>query len=465
MAHRAVKGATYTTLVSSSLVLAIVDSACAIALFAWALTQGVFPSLDALPSLPSFDFAWFLDHPQVSQVLLVIARLRPHRARDLDPEQRRGVPQPRRPGVHHPPHPTRWLRTVVVWQLADWALRLTTIWFMLAAFGINQSLRNVLLVQASQSLATLVPVSPGGVGTEQAFLVYTLRGQAPRSALLAFSVGMRLTLTAVNVVLGFTAILLTFRTVRFRKATAGAEPGPPRSGLRRCAGPPVRWSWPNTDRAVFAGRPGHALELLLRRGEEAVGRAEVLQDRPPARRADAVERVEDRLERARVALLPVERDREPVRLVADPLEQLQPRVVRGRAGSARDRPGTNTSSSRFASAITATRGSPAVACIASSAAASCPLPPSMTTRFGTVAKLSSYGRRRRVAQPREAAGDHLRPSTRSRPGRPSPRTRERAVVRLLRLARRRTPPSRRRCRGPAGSRCRSTRSAPAGSRG
>ena len=96
----------------------------------------------------------------------------------------------------------------------------TTIWFMLAAFGIDQSLRNVLLVQASQSLATLVPVSPGGVGTEQAFLVYTLRGQAPRSALLAFSVGMRLTLTAVNVVLGFTAILLTLRTLRFRQAAA-----------------------------------------------------------------------------------------------------------------------------------------------------------------------------------------------------------------------------------------------------
>jgi uncharacterized membrane protein YbhN (UPF0104 family) len=227
MAHRAVKGSTYTTLVSSSVVLAIVDSACAVALFVWAVTQGVFPSFDALPSLPSFDFAWFLDHPRVSQVLLVIAVfglialaiwIRSNVA-----EFRSRVGQAFT--ILH--SPARWLRTVVVWQLADWALRLTTIWFMLAAFGINQSLRNVLLVQASQSLATLVPVSPGGVGTEQAFLVYTLRGQAPRSALLAFSVGMRLTLTAVNVVLGFTAILLTFRTVRFRKATEGAgQPAP-----------------------------------------------------------------------------------------------------------------------------------------------------------------------------------------------------------------------------------------------
>ena len=67
MAHRAVKGATYTTLVSSSLVLAIVDSVCAVGLFVWALTQGVFPSFVALPSLPSFDFAWFLNHQRVSR--------------------------------------------------------------------------------------------------------------------------------------------------------------------------------------------------------------------------------------------------------------------------------------------------------------------------------------------------------------------------------------------------------------
>lgn len=217
MAHRAIPGSTYTTLVSSSLVLSIVDALCAITLVSWALTQGVLPGLNALPSLPSFDFAWFLDHEQVAEILLVaivfavialvvwvrsnVEEFR-HRVRQAFTIVRT---------------PTRWLRTVVVWQAADWALRLTTVWFMLDAFRIDQSARNVLLVQATQSLATLVPVSPGGVGTEQAFLVYTLRGHASRSALLAFSVGMKLTLTAVNVVVGFTAILLTLRTLRFRR--------------------------------------------------------------------------------------------------------------------------------------------------------------------------------------------------------------------------------------------------------
>src|SRR5687768_16347898 len=72
MAHRAITGSTYTTLVSSSLVLAIVDAFCVIALFSWAVTQGVLPSLDVLPYLPSFDFAWFHRHRTAADVTLVV---------------------------------------------------------------------------------------------------------------------------------------------------------------------------------------------------------------------------------------------------------------------------------------------------------------------------------------------------------------------------------------------------------
>jgi uncharacterized membrane protein YbhN (UPF0104 family) len=53
-------------------------------------------------------------------------------------------------------------------ELAEWGLRLATVWFMLDAFRIEQSARNVLLVQAAESLATVVPISPGGVGSADA---------------------------------------------------------------------------------------------------------------------------------------------------------------------------------------------------------------------------------------------------------------------------------------------------------
>jgi uncharacterized protein (TIRG00374 family) len=114
--------------------------------------------------------------------------------------------------------PTRYLRTVATWQAADWLLRIATIWFLLDAFDIPQSLHNAALVQVSQSTATLLPITPGGLGTEQAFLLYVLSGVAPAAVLLAFSVGARLTITAVNVIAGFTAIAVTMRTFRFRQA-------------------------------------------------------------------------------------------------------------------------------------------------------------------------------------------------------------------------------------------------------
>ena len=109
------------------------------------------------------------------------------------------------------------------WQAADWALRLATIWFLLDAFDIPQSLHNATLVQVSQSTATLLPITPGGLGTEQAFLLYVLNGLAPAAVLLAFSVGARLTITTVNVIAGFTAIGITLRTFRYSKAMRASE--------------------------------------------------------------------------------------------------------------------------------------------------------------------------------------------------------------------------------------------------
>ena len=71
--------------------------------------------------------------------------------------------------------------------------------------------------------------------------------------------------------------------------------------------------------------------------------------------------------------------------------------------------------------------------IASSAAASCPLPPSITTRFGIVAKLSSHRCGSALSrEPREAPGDHL-PHRREVVLAVQPSHRERAVVPRLRL--------------------------------
>lgn len=227
LAHRAVPGSSYTTLASTFVVMAIVDSTLGLVFLGYALALGVLPSLDVLPRLPSFDFAWFIDHPLVSEILAAVLGAAIALAVVWGHRRIRAFRQRVAQAFTVLRTPARYLRTVAFWQLADWGLRLATIWFFLDAFGVEQSLRNVMLVQVTQSLATLVPISPGGIGTEQAFLIYVFRGTAPRATLLAFSVGMKLTLTAVNVVVGFGAILLTLGTVRYRRHIEGQPDAPP----------------------------------------------------------------------------------------------------------------------------------------------------------------------------------------------------------------------------------------------
>ena len=224
LAHRSIPKSTYTTVVSSTLVLAIFDLTMATALLLWAVaTQNALPRIGDLPHLPSFDFAWLLEHPLpaellVAAVLIVLAVvglwIAGHVA-NFWARVRQAFAVLR--------SPARYFRTVAVWQAGDWAFRFVTIWFMLDAFNIPQSIRNVLLVQVSASVATVLPLTPAGIGTEQAFLLYVFKGTVPSAQLLAFSVGMRITLIATNVVAGFTAIALTLRTFRYSKALESAE--------------------------------------------------------------------------------------------------------------------------------------------------------------------------------------------------------------------------------------------------
>jgi uncharacterized membrane protein YbhN (UPF0104 family) len=79
----------------------------------------------------------------------------------------------------------------------------------------------------TQSLSTILPLTPGGLGTEQALLVYVFRGDAPTAAVLSFSVGMRIVFITVNVLLGFAAIALMLRTLRWRRAVEAEAPAEP----------------------------------------------------------------------------------------------------------------------------------------------------------------------------------------------------------------------------------------------
>lgn len=227
--HR-VDGSTYPTLGATVVLLTLFDSLVALCFIIWAIAIGALPAVRLLAHLPSFDFRWFFAHPRLGlaiggAVLFALLVLLLWGARRIEEFWRRV-----RQGFAAVRPPRLYLRRVALWQLVDWSLRLTTIFFMLRAFEVPATVHNALLVQVSSSLATVLPISPGGIGTEQGFLVYLFRGKLPKTLLLSFSVGMRVTLSTVNIVLGFTAIFVMLRTFRFRRvveADAQARAAPP----------------------------------------------------------------------------------------------------------------------------------------------------------------------------------------------------------------------------------------------
>jgi uncharacterized membrane protein YbhN (UPF0104 family) len=223
--HR-VEDTTYPTLGATLIVETLFDTVFAGALLVWALLIGVLPGLDVLPHLPQVDWSWPFRHKREAAVigavwltvlilLLIIAfaRVRSFKQRVA---QGFAVLRPFR----------RFVTQVCSWQALSWGFRLTSVYFFLEAFSVPATLHNAVLVLVVQSLATLFPFTPGGVGTQQGLLVYVFdrAGSGVQgSLLLSFSVGMYIATTILNVVVGFVALFVMVGTVRWRRLLPGEE--------------------------------------------------------------------------------------------------------------------------------------------------------------------------------------------------------------------------------------------------
>jgi uncharacterized membrane protein YbhN (UPF0104 family) len=224
LTKRQIADSTYPTLVGTLVVETLLDVVLSTALLVWALQLRVLPGLDVLPRLRSIDWSWAERHPRLALGVAFAALLASVLAavwaraglRELGAQIRAGGAILRKP--------TLYFSRVVPWQLADWALRLATVYWLLRAFGIDATARNVLLVQVTQSLSTLLPLTPGGIGTEQGLLVYVFSGKAAAARVLSFSIGMKVALTTINLAIGFSAIAFMLRTLRWRRALADQEP-------------------------------------------------------------------------------------------------------------------------------------------------------------------------------------------------------------------------------------------------
>jgi len=226
LTKRRVTGSAYPTLGSTLLVETLFDFVVAGTLLVWAIRRGLLPGVPDLPSLPAFDWSFVIEHPRIATVLgsvLVFAGIvgvtwASRHVWEFWKRVRQGLAilRDRR----------AFLTQVVSWQLLSWVARVAAIYWFLRAFHVEATLEVAFAVIVVQTLSTLLPFTPGGLGTQQAVLLFVLADVASRSAVLAFSVGMHLVTLAVNVAIGFGAIFVMLRTLRWRR-TIGSEPSSP----------------------------------------------------------------------------------------------------------------------------------------------------------------------------------------------------------------------------------------------
>ena len=221
---RWIEGSRYPTLAASALVLAVFDVTVGLVLLVWAISRGALPGLDVIPRLPSIDWLWLFQHPRLAALVVGVLLIGSFVAGVWASGHIEAFWNRVRQGFTVVSSPRRYLGTVVVWQVCEWTLRMLTVYFFLRAFHVPATAGNAFLVQVAQSLSAVLPLTPAGIGTEQALLAYILSGEASTTALLSFSVGMRIILIGVNIVVGFTAIALILRTLNWRTAVAREAP-------------------------------------------------------------------------------------------------------------------------------------------------------------------------------------------------------------------------------------------------
>ncbi len=123
--------------------------------------------------------------------------------------------------------PGRYARAVVAPQLGAWSCRVGVVMCLLAAFGLPATIPLAGLVMVVGGASTIIPLTPGGAGTQQVLLALALSQTASAAAVVSFSLAMQASVTAVNALLGVGAAMVVCRTVRpvaaVRAALAGAR--------------------------------------------------------------------------------------------------------------------------------------------------------------------------------------------------------------------------------------------------
>jgi uncharacterized protein (TIRG00374 family) len=217
LTRSSIRGSSYPTVAAAFFVESIFDACVGVLVLIFAFSQGVFPKPPDFSKLNSFDISYLAEHFRFTLFLitatavlgLVVFAALSSRVRAFWEHIRQGVTilRDRR----------RYLREVVSFQVGAWLSRGAAFWFLLEAFRVGASVKNVLLVFAVNQVAGAVPFTPGGAGVQQALLVKVFSSSASTTVVAAYSVGQQLAIAAFTAIAGLGAVVFIFRFRSFRE--------------------------------------------------------------------------------------------------------------------------------------------------------------------------------------------------------------------------------------------------------
>jgi uncharacterized membrane protein YbhN (UPF0104 family) len=219
-----VSHSSYPAVAASFAVESVFDLAMGILILTFAFSQGVFPKPPDFSKLPAFDLAFFAQHPRFALFFLTALAVVALIGFAVLSTRVRAFWDRVRQGLTILFDRDRYLREVFAVQLIGWCFRFTAFWFLLDAFGVGGSVRNVLLVLGVNAVAAVVPFTPGGAGVQQALLVKVFGGTAAGSTVAAYSVGQQIAIACFTLAVGFAALVFIFRFRSFGEVIrAGRE--------------------------------------------------------------------------------------------------------------------------------------------------------------------------------------------------------------------------------------------------
>jgi uncharacterized protein (TIRG00374 family) len=217
LTRSSIPGSSYPTVASAFFVESIFDACVGVLVLIFAFTQGVFPKPPDFAKLNSFDISYLAEHFRVTLFLITVLAVAGLVAFAILSTRVKAFWARVRQGVTILGDRPRYLREVASLQVVAWLCRFAAFWFLLDAFGVGGSVKNVLLVFAVNQVAGAVPFTPGGAGVQQALLVKVFAGSAPTAVVAAYSVGQQIAIAAFTAATGLAAVVFIFRFRSFKE--------------------------------------------------------------------------------------------------------------------------------------------------------------------------------------------------------------------------------------------------------